>query len=64
MSGELSKKFHGIGIGPLSKILAVERFPVPLYENLGQNSKCHLERTTKSLFLDSLPILKDLVLGM
>ena len=25
MTGELSKKFHGVGIGPLSKILAVNR---------------------------------------
>ena len=24
MTGELSKKFHGVGIGPLSKILAVK----------------------------------------
>ena len=28
-------------------------------KNLGQNSKSHLERTTKSFFLDSLPMLKD-----
>ena len=25
MTGELSKKFYGAGIGPLSKILAVKR---------------------------------------
>ena len=25
MTGELSKNFHGVGIGPLSKILAVKR---------------------------------------
>jgi hypothetical protein len=25
MTGELSKKFHGVGIGPLSTILAVKR---------------------------------------
>ena len=24
MTGELSKKFHGVGIGPLSKILTVK----------------------------------------
>ena len=24
MTGELSKNFHGVGIGPLSKILAVK----------------------------------------
>ena len=24
MTGELSKKFHGVGIGPLSNILAVK----------------------------------------
>ena len=26
MTGELSKNFHGVGIGPLSKILAVKNF--------------------------------------
>ena len=25
MTGKLSKNFHGVGIGPLSKILAVNR---------------------------------------
>ena len=25
MTGKLSKNFHGVGIGPLSKILAVKR---------------------------------------
>ena len=25
MTGELSKNFHGVGIGPLSKILAVKQ---------------------------------------
>ena len=26
MTGKLSKNFHGVGIGPLSKILAVNKF--------------------------------------
>jgi hypothetical protein len=26
MTGEPAKKFHGVGIGPLSKILAVKSF--------------------------------------
>ena len=26
MTGKLSKNFHGVGIGPLSKILAVKDF--------------------------------------
>ena len=28
MTGKLSKNFHGVGIGPLSKILAVKRLVV------------------------------------
>ena len=28
MTGKLSKNFHGVGIGPLSKILAVKGFSV------------------------------------
>ena len=27
MTGELSKNFHGVGIGPLSKILAIKTLP-------------------------------------
>ena len=27
MTGKPAKKFHGVGIGPLSKILAVKYFP-------------------------------------
>ena len=27
MTGKLSKNFHGVGIGPLSKILAVKYLP-------------------------------------
>ena len=30
MTGKLSKNFHGVGIGPLSKILAVKSFRVAL----------------------------------
>ena len=26
MTGKLSKNFHGVGIGPLSKILAVKKY--------------------------------------
>ena len=28
MTGRLSKNFHGVGIGPLSKILAVKLSPI------------------------------------
>ena len=31
MTGELSKNFHGVGIGPLSKILAVKRNYIRAY---------------------------------
>jgi hypothetical protein len=30
MTGKLSKKFHGVGIGPLSKIYAVKVFALSL----------------------------------
>ena len=30
MTGELSKNFHGVGIGPLSKILAVNASDVTI----------------------------------
>ena len=33
MTGKLSKNFHGVGIGPLSKILAVK------WRNLSQTGK-------------------------
>ena len=38
MTGELSKKFHGVGIGPLSKILTVKGRVKYLTENQFQNS--------------------------
>jgi len=34
MTGKLSKNFHGVGIGPLSKILAVN-MPSKLYSMQG-----------------------------
>ena len=43
MTGGLSKNFHGVGIGPLSKILAVKtQFPFP------QTNSFSLHVTSKS----------------
>ena len=36
MTGRLSKKFHGVGIGPLSKILAVNSSTVKSDDEIGK----------------------------
>ena len=37
MTGGLSKNFHGVGIGPLSKKLAVKLGKIPLSSDQGQS---------------------------
>ena len=34
MTGKLSKNFHGVGIGPLSKILAVKSFETLIFSKI------------------------------
>ena len=51
MTGKLSKNFHGVGIGPLSKILAVKS----LKRKLSQDPQDHPEeRFSRGQFLKSL----------
>ena len=51
MTGRLSKNFHGIGIGPLSKILTVDILPhgTLCFVGFGFLAVCSMESGAKKL---------------